>query len=197
MSDSRLIPWSDNPNAPKISYPLYFSEKTNFTGVVLGSIFYGTWKAPHLHVYLSTLTPFILFILGIVVMVFIECMAALFNPVYRRGEPVKWGLVSYTVAMFSAATIFTGMNLEILSISYIDNRKYPGATEGIPMPPGPYGYQIFIAPEAINVIPNVVFNLSDWLADGLLVSSLFDPVFIHPDAQLHPPSSIAVTLSTP
>ena len=151
----------------------------------------------HPHVRPSVLTPFFRSILGIVIVLFFQCMAALFDPFYRKGEPVKWGLVSYTVAMFSAATIFTGMNLEILSISYIDNRKYPGATEGIPMPPGPYGYQIFIAPEAINVIPNVVFNLSDWLADGLLVSSLFDPVFIHPDAQLHPPSSIPVTLSTP
>ena len=122
------------------------------------------------------LTPYVLFILGIVIVLFFNCMAALFNPINRRGEPIKWALVSYTVVMFSAATVFTGMNLEILSVSYINNREFPGA-QYPPIPPGPYGYQIFIGPEAINVTPNVVFNLSDWLADGLLVSSLFDAAF--------------------
>ena len=115
-------------------------------------------------------------------MLFFQCMAALFDPFYRKGEPVKWGLVSYTVVMFSVATIFTGMNFEITSASYINNRAFPGV-EGAPIPPGPYGYQLLIAPEAINIVPNVMFNLSDWLAEGLLVSSLFDPLFTRPDVQ--------------
>ena len=45
MSNSQLKPWSDNPNAPKISYDQYFEEKVYFVGVFLGSILYGTHEA--------------------------------------------------------------------------------------------------------------------------------------------------------
>ena len=45
MSDSQLKLWSDNPNAPKISYDQYFEEKVYFAGVLLGSILYGTREA--------------------------------------------------------------------------------------------------------------------------------------------------------
>jgi len=45
MSDSHLKPWSDNPNAPKISYDRYFEEKVYFAGVLLGSILYGEREA--------------------------------------------------------------------------------------------------------------------------------------------------------
>ena len=70
------------------------------------------------------------------------------------------------------------MNLDILSISYIDNREFPGVEGEIQ--PGPYGYQLFVSPEAINVIPTAVLTLTNWLADGLLVSSLFYAVPTHP-----------------
>ena len=39
--------WSDNPNAPKIPYILYFNEKANFAGSLVTSILYGTSKASH------------------------------------------------------------------------------------------------------------------------------------------------------
>ena len=41
MSDASEIPWSDNPNAPQIPYALYFAEKANFAGALVGAIFYG------------------------------------------------------------------------------------------------------------------------------------------------------------
>jgi len=44
MSDSQEQPWSDNPNAPKIPYDLYFGEKATFAGILIGSMFYGTYK---------------------------------------------------------------------------------------------------------------------------------------------------------
>ena len=69
---------------------------------------------------------------------FFKCMAALLKPLNRRGERVKWGLVSYTIAMFAFVTVYTAMNLHILSISFIDNREFPGA--GGEVHPGPYGY---------------------------------------------------------
>ena len=99
-------------------------------------------------------------------------MAALFSPVHRRGECVKWGLVSYTVAMFSFATVLTAMKLDIISVSYIDNRKFPGI-DGL-LSPGPFAYQEFISPDALSIVPYAMFVLCNWLADGFLVSSLSD-----------------------
>ena len=111
-------------------------------------------------------------------MLFFKCIIALFNPVYRRGKPIKWGVVSYAVVIFSFVTVLTAANLYILSISYIDNRKFPGVS-GV-VPPGPYGYQYSISPEVLAIIPNVMFIMSNWLADGLLVGSLFDAAFTRP-----------------
>ena len=45
------------------------------------------------------------FISGILVVLFLKSMAALGNPVYRRGEPIKWGLVSYAVVVFLVVTV--------------------------------------------------------------------------------------------
>ena len=116
---------------------------------------------------------FVWFILGVLIVLFFRCVAALFNPIHRRGEGIKWGLVSYTAIMFSLATVCIGMNLHILSISYIDNRDFPI---------GPYGYAGSIYFNAINTIPNVAFCLNNWLADGLLVSPLFNVAVSRPSA---------------
>ena len=80
--------------------------------------------------------------------------------------------------MFSVATVQTAMSLDILSISYIDNREFPGIDGVISTDPGPWGYQFFISPEALSIFPNVMFTLSDWLADGLLVRSFLSAVFL-------------------
>ena len=101
-------------------------------------------------------------------------MAALLNPAHRRGQPVKWGLVSYTVVMFSVVTVLTAINTHIQSIGYVDNREFPGV-EGLS--PGPLGYQLFVIPEALTISPNVMFFLNGWLADGFLVSPLFNFAF--------------------
>ena len=102
-------------------------------------------------------------------MLFFQCMVALLNPVYRRGEGVKWWLVFYTVAMFSFVTVYTAMNLHIQSNSFINNRgRYSSYTSD------PLFYQYFTHRTALGLTPNVMFNLNNWLADGLLVSSSFD-----------------------
>lgn len=46
MSDSSQMSWSDNPYAPKIPYPVYLSEKSNFAGVFIGAILYGVYSDP-------------------------------------------------------------------------------------------------------------------------------------------------------
>lgn len=143
MSDPSQEPWSNNPYAPKISYQLSVAEKTNFAGFITGAIFY-----------------------GIVIVLFFQCMTALLNPVNQTRGGVKWALVVHTGAMFSFVTIYTAINLAVQSISYIDNRDFTGAPQS---PPGPFGYQFYISPEAISIIPSVVFVMNNWLADGLLL----------------------------
>ena len=131
----------------------------------------------HLHVCLFVNILFVWFILGVVIILSFQCIAALFNPAHRKGEPIKWGLVSYTAVTFTLATVFTTINLAIQVASYIDNRAVPGV-EDLQIPPGPFGY--ILALVAPGVALSAVFALSNWLADGLLVSSLFDVSFIHP-----------------
>ena len=104
-------------------------------------------------------------------------MTGLFDPVNRRRDGIKWGLVSYTVVVFSFATVITGTGLNLGSISFIDNRDYPGSDERN-IAPGPLGYQVTIYQTAVSMIPSIMFLLGYWLADGLLVGSPFDPLRI-------------------
>ena len=111
-------------------------------------------------------------------MVFFKCMAALFNPTYHRGDPIKWRLVSYTVVMFSLVTLGTVIQLDVRFISYIDNRDFP-CMEGV-VPPGLPEYQRPTGLGATTVIQIVTLALNNWLADGILVCSLFGAAFTHP-----------------
>ena len=58
------------------------------------------------------------------------------------------------------------MGLDLQSIAYIDNREFNN-----PKSPGPLGYKSYIYTSARSLIPNSMFQLGQWLADGLLVSS--------------------------
>ena len=145
-------------------------------------------RDPCLHVCLSVLTSFVRSMLGMLIVLFFKCMIALLNPVHRRSDRTKWGLVSYTLVTFSLATVFTAMNLHIQSISFIDNRNSPG---------GPHGYLQLRYYNAINVVPNTAFCVNNWFADGLLVSFLFGAVFTCMGPNACSSSSIVVTCSTP
>jgi hypothetical protein len=99
-------------------------------------------------------------------------MSALLDPAYRATTwGIKWGLVAHTTATFSFVTIYTAMYLDLQSLSFIDNREFPGSDL---LPPGPIGYQLQILPAAISVVPTVLTILNNGLADGLLVSPLFN-----------------------
>ena len=106
-------------------------------------------------------------------------MAWLFDPVNCRRDGIKWGLVSYTVVVFLFATVITGTGLNLGSISFIDNREYPGS-EAENISPGPLGYQVTIYQTAISVIPSLAFLVGYWLADGLLVGPSCDHMPICP-----------------
>ena len=103
-------------------------------------------------------------------------MSVLLSSAYRTRNGVRWGLVAYTMATFSFVTIFTTLSLDIQSISYVDNREFPGNDA---LPPGPLGYQYLIYSKAISITPNLMFLLNNWLADALLVS-LYPQAFKRP-----------------
>ena len=161
MSSSGEMPWSDDPNAPLIPYWVYLGEKAIFVGLFIGSILFGTGTPMHLSIraHLAT-TP------GISITLFFQCAVTLLDPVNRTKGSIKWGLVAHTLAMFSLLTIAVAAHLSRQSISYIDNREFPGQDV---YPPGPFGYQYFTNSVA-NVISGVAFPLNQWLVDGFLVS---------------------------
>ena len=195
MSNSQQTPWSNNRNAPKISYHLYIQEKIYFFGILVDPILYGTRKIPPL-ASPSTCNCSGRFLLGLLVVLFFKCMAALFDPVHRRGERTKWGLVSYTVLMFLVATAQTAMSWYIRVISYVDNREFPGIEGAIS--PGPVGYRSFIFSDVSTTVSNSdMFFLNGWFADGFLVNSVY---FLCSPAQVAnagASSSIVATSSTP
>ena len=163
MRDQTLIPWSDNPYAPQIPYELYYIEKVNFAGPWIGAIFYGTPTYGSAYSYSHPL--FDILFLGIVVILFFQCVGTLLNPVDRtRG--INWGLVAHTTAMFSLVTISTVITG--VPSNYIKNRAYPGDDE---YPPGPIGYGLSHSLAPLGLFIGRTFYLNQWLADGLLKSS--------------------------
>ena len=168
MSNSSENQWSDDPNAPKIPSPLYSPEKENFSGIVMGAVFYGASADPHIHPSVLTL-PVCPSILGIAIALFFKCIDSLFSPTNRLRGGIKWGLVVHTTAMFSFLTVSIGIFFSWQSAAYIDDREFPGVGEVTD--PGPLGYLIFSNPSlAIQIVENITFPLNQWLADGLLVS---------------------------
>ena len=103
-------------------------------------------------------------------MLFFKCLVALFNPVYRREEGIKWRLVSCIVAMFLFGTVFVAVGIDIQSISFIDNREFLDI-EGVLL--GPIGYQSWSRPKAPILILTLTSLLNSWVANGLLVGPLF------------------------
>ena len=172
MSGFQGKPWSDNPNAPKIPLYLYHAEKAYLVGTLIGTILYGMCKLPPPQTPAGpcSLCSLGLFCVGTLVVLFFQCMAGLLNPIPRRAEEgIRWGLVSYTAAMFSFVTVYLATSLNIQSLAFIDNREFPYN----PPLSGPLGYQDSIRPKALGIIPNLMFLLNYLLADGLLVSALF------------------------
>ena len=98
-------------------------------------------------------------------------MRVLLSSTYRARGRTRWGLVAYTTISFSFVTIFTAINIDLQSLSYIDNREFPGNDQ---LPPGPLGYQFLVYSAPLSIAANTMFLLNNWLADGLLVSFLSD-----------------------
>jgi len=151
----------------------YTAEKATLAGSFIASILYGT--TAHTFVHSRSLRLF--FVLGVLTILFFRSIAALLNPVHRR-EGIKWRVVLYTVAMFSFATVYTMMDHRNKSNMFIDHR--PGVQIGVYTYSGPLIYQTLLRKKVLGLIPNLMFALNNWLADGLLVSSLFNASLTRP-----------------
>lgn len=92
--------------------------------------------------------------------------------------------------MFSLVTIHTGMSLHLQSISFIDNRDFPGVDKSTLT--GPIVFQALSQADPIRVVPDVVFLLNNLLADGLLVSSASSSVTLVSNVSRTPSSIVAV-----
>ena len=165
MADQTWTSWSDNPYAPQIPYGLYFTEKVSFSGAHVGAIVYGT--PIHGSAYSRSPCLFDASYPGILLVLFFQCMGSLLNPPDRTRGGIKWALVAHTILMFSFATIYTVG--AIAPSGYIDEREFPGNDES---PPGPFGYELSLYAQPVSALPNSMFYPNQWLADGLLVSSM-------------------------
>jgi hypothetical protein len=140
------------------------SSRASFAGNFIGAIFYGTvaYMRPFMRAHLAC--P-VLSTLGMVILLFFQCMVALFNPYNHTRTGIRWGLVTHTVAMFLSVTIHTAVTLDLQFISCTSQQEFPG-DGAFP------GYN----PIVHSVIPNVTFQLNQWLVDGLLVSSVLNSI---------------------
>ena len=181
MSNSSGEPWLDGPSAPRIPYLVRPEEKTTFAGAFLGAISYGT--SAHTPSPLSSPVFTQLRLLGIVIALFFQCMSALLDPINHARRDIKWSLVAHTILLFSCVTVFAGFQLLAPSISFIDNRGFPGSTVSLP---GPIGYVSLLFEKPIFIVPGAFGFLSNWLTDGLLVSFTFHPIFQLSDAGVVP-----------
>lgn len=109
--------------------------------------------------------------LGIVIILFVQCMAVLLSPNSRARGDIKWRLVVFAAVMFSLATIGAALGFTFRSVIFINGREFPGA-QGGEIPPGPLGYSDILFPQAINIVCEITFQFNQWLADGFLVRSL-------------------------
>ena len=98
-------------------------------------------------------------------------MNALLDPGNRKNGGTKWWLVAHTTAVFSLVTIFTTIELNFQFVAFIDNPGFPGNSV---LPPGPLGYGLSIFGGTISNFALVICPLNNWLADGLVVSVVFN-----------------------
>ena len=156
-------PWSTNPNAPNVPKRVHHSEKAFLGSMLVIAVFHGTqasFRFIRAHANVRST------ILGIIIVMFFQCLNALLDPTRLKERGVKWPLVAHTTAMFSFVTVSIVANSYVQIIAFIDNRNFPGADL---LSPGPTGYFLLIVSEAIVVMASAPMVLNGWLADGLLV----------------------------
>jgi len=99
-------------------------------------------------------------VFGMLSMIALNCLRNLF-----KGRPlrqVQWGIVAYTIIIYSWATIYLGTWTKYVEMMFIDDRNYPGD------PGGPLGFYENETP-GIYVVVLVAYAIINFMADGLLM----------------------------
>ena len=173
MSNSLGRLWSDSPNAPQIPFWLYHLEKDYFAGMLVGAVAYGVLNLTPI-ISTSVLTRFVRPIFaGIVMALFCQCIIVLLGHINPIKGGMKWALLTHTLVMFVFLTLPVGITLSGYGISYIEGRRFLGYGE---YPPGPLGYGDILNTKAVITVFSIMFPLNQWLADGLLVGPVSNPV---------------------
>ncbi|KIJ63973.1 hypothetical protein HYDPIDRAFT_154930 [Hydnomerulius pinastri MD-312] len=100
-----------------------------------------------------------LLIYGVSLVLFVQCMVAFLKRT-DVSSPNRWGLMTYTLLMFSCSTIFVALDSTLFRNAFVDYRNYPG---------GPIGYSVATYDAPMSITANAFFMLANWLADGLLL----------------------------
>ncbi|KAG7097755.1 hypothetical protein E1B28_005076 [Marasmius oreades] len=95
---------------------------------------------------------------GMTFVLFFQCVFAIIN---SPNKDARKPMLLYVIFMFALGTIFTAGNLNLQQHSYIDFRNFPGG--------GPLGYALSQYSTWRGMTPNVVYTISNWFADGLLM----------------------------
>jgi hypothetical protein len=117
---------------------------------------------------ISAHLTFLLVNQGILIVFFFRCIRALLGPANSMKKGAKSLLLAHSTLLFLFTTMGHAIDRDIISTSFIDNREF-GGNEGLP--PGPVGYQVLASSAVAPALGQVLFPLSQWLADALLVSS--------------------------
>jgi hypothetical protein len=85
---------------------------------------------------------------------------------FTRGADKSrlWFNLSYTTALFIIGTIGNAANLNVMQISFINNRGFPG---------GPAAFQVVYYTVPIQIVCMVFFSVGTWMQDAYLVSWSF------------------------
>ncbi|KAJ3738336.1 hypothetical protein EV360DRAFT_58185 [Lentinula raphanica] len=138
-AESPPPPSSSEYFGPQEPSVLIWLENTSFAGNIMGAIFY-----------------------GVVLTLFIQCVIAIVNNRKKPKIQTKKSIIMlcYVCFMFAMGTLFTAGNMNLQQRSYISFRNFPDG--------GPLGYGLSQYSTWRAIMPNAVFIISNWFADGLL-----------------------------
>lgn len=132
-----------------------FLERTFIAGDFICGVGYGEFKKHGL----PTLLIFIIFTVGIQLLLYVTCFRYLWST--RKSRPQSVWLLAYITILLCIETIFEAVQARTVQVVYIDNRNYPG---------GPWQYFLATQNLPINVMFIAMLFISTFLADLLVVS---------------------------
>ncbi|KZP26917.1 hypothetical protein FIBSPDRAFT_818838 [Athelia psychrophila] len=96
---------------------------------------------------------------GMLLLLFVQCCHVLLRRDRFRESP-RWGLLAYTTAIFTLATIALGSSLKWNELVFIDQRNYPG---------GPSTFSSAYWNYWVTMMSSSCFIVLNWFADALLI----------------------------